>query len=98
MIDGLVIAPTGDDVAIEPSLRDRMPPCVLIDRGFGAPGFDTVAADNQGAAFRGCQHLIELGHRDIALLVSARGLSNIGDRIEGYSRALAEAGLVDRQR
>ena len=71
---------------------------MLIDRGFGMAGFDTVAADNADAAWQGCRHLLELGHRDIALLVSARELGNIRDRIDGYRRALAEAGCGERAR
>lgn len=98
MIDGLIVAPTEDDLAAHAPLLPRLPSSVLIDRGFGTAGFDTVAADNNDAAWRGCRHLLELGHRDIALLASARELSNIRDRIAGYQRALAEAGCGGRAR
>jgi LacI family transcriptional regulator len=98
MIDGLIVAPTEDDLSAHAALLDRMPPTVLIDRGFGLAGFDTLAADNVDAARRGARHLLELGHRDISLLVSARELANIRDRIEGYRQALAEAGCAARPR
>jgi LacI family transcriptional regulator len=98
MIDGLIVAPTEDDLDSHTALLPHLPPTVLIDRGFGTAGFDTVAADNADASWRGCRHLLELGHRDIALLVSARELANIRDRIDGYRRALAEAGCGERAR
>lgn len=98
MIDGLIVAPTEDGLDTHAALLARMPPTILIDRGFGLIGFDTVAADNAEAGWRGCRHLLELGHRDIALVVSARELANIRDRIAGYRRALAEAGCGERAR
>ena len=96
-IDGLIIAPTADDIGSLRSLRVR-PPTILLDRGIDIQGFDSVAADNLEAGYQGCRHLLELGHRDIALLATVEELGNIRDRIEGYRRALAEAGIEDRQR
>src|SRR5258706_10478160 len=93
-IDGLIMAPTED--ALPAADGAGLPPVVLVDRGFGLPGFDTVAADNEEACYRGCRHLLQLGHRDIALLASTDRLANIRDRIEGYRRALAEAGEGER--
>jgi LacI family transcriptional regulator len=92
MIDGLILAPTQDDLAAHAALLARLPPTVLVDRGAGLDGFDTVAADNEAAAWQGTRHLLHLGHRDVALLVSSPALANMRDRIAGYRRALAEAG------
>ena len=96
-IDGLVMAPTTDDVSCLGAAR-RHPPTVLIDRGLDLPGFDSVGADNVEACYRGCRHLLDLGHKNIALLVTIPDLGNIRDRIEGYRRALAEHGYADRER
>jgi LacI family transcriptional regulator len=97
-IDGLILVPTEDAMPVMDSPGVRLPPTVLVDRGFGLAGFDTVASDNAEACYRGCCHLLQLGHRDIAFLVSTDRLANIHDRIEGYRRALAEAGCEDRAR
>jgi LacI family transcriptional regulator len=96
--DGLIISPARDDLSAFAASAADLPPTVLVDRGFGLPGFDTVAADNYDAAKRGCQHLLSLGHRDIVLVVSDTSLANIGDRIAGYRDALSEAGVADRAR
>ncbi len=100
-IDGLLAAPARDNSLA--AFRDRagrliLPPTVLIDRGFGAPGFDSVGADCAAAGYAATRHLIGLGHRDIAVLTHSNDLSNIRSRIAGYRRALAEPDLAPRER
>ena len=68
------------------------PPTVLIDRGADAPGFDTVRADCVAGGYAAARHLIDLGHRDIAVLTHSKRLDNIEQRIAGCRRALSEAG------
>jgi LacI family transcriptional regulator len=97
-IDGLIMAPARDETAALRVNRPRLPPTVLMDRGFGQADFDTVTADNTDAAARGCAHLIALGHTDIAFVVTSPALDNMRERIEGYRAALAAGGLADRAR
>jgi len=97
-IDGLIVAPSRDEVEAVSHPIGTLPPTVLVDRGFGLAGFDTIAADNIEAAYRGCRHLLELGHRDIALLATDTKLANIADRVAGYRKALTEAGAGKRAR
>jgi LacI family transcriptional regulator len=97
-IDGLIVAPSRDEVEAVTHPIGTLPPTVLVDRGFGLAGFDTIAADNAAAGQRGCRHLLELGHRDIAMLATDPKLKNIADRIAGYRKALDEVGLIKRAR
>jgi len=99
-IDGLILVPTRDALpAMNPSGPSLpLPATVLVDRGYGLAGFDAVRSDNADACYRGCGHLLQLGHRDIVFLVSTDVLANIRDRISGYRRALADAGLTGRER
>jgi LacI family transcriptional regulator len=96
-IDGLIIAPTRDNVS-RIGVNHAAPPTVLIDRGLDADAFDSVGVDNVAASRLGCEHLLELGHTDIALLVTDLAIANVRDRVEGYRAALSAAGLVDRER
>ena len=48
--DGLIIAPARDDLSAFAASAADLPPTVLVDRGFGLPGFDTICADNFDAA------------------------------------------------
>ena len=100
-IDGLILVPASDDsmTALKGEADGaRLPPAVLIDRGAGAPGFDTVRADCGAGGDAAARHLIGLGHRDIAILTHSKRLENIELRIAGARRALAEAGLEGRER
>jgi LacI family transcriptional regulator len=100
-IDGLIVVPVGDESM--PALKggrdgSRLPPTVLIDRGAEAPGFDTVRADCLAGGYAAARHLIDLGHRDIAVLTHSKRLDNIEQRIGGCRRALNEANLDGRER
>ncbi|KPF61303.1 substrate-binding domain-containing protein [Rhizobium sp. AAP116] len=49
--------------------------------------------DNEGAVRRSTEHLLDLGHRRIALLNGREGLTFTLDRLAGYKAALAERGI-----
>jgi LacI family transcriptional regulator len=97
-IDGLLVVAAEDDFGAVPGFPNGMPPTVLVDRAFGHPQFDTVASGNLDAGYGGCKHLIDLGHRDISLLIPSANHIHLRDRIEGYQRALADAGIANRGR
>jgi LacI family transcriptional regulator len=97
-VDGLLVIATQDDFGVAPGFPDQLPPTVLIDAAFGHPSLDTVASDNLGAGRSGCEYLLQLGHRDIALLTPDLDLENVRDRITGYRQALSDAGLAGRER
>jgi LacI family transcriptional regulator len=97
-IDGLLVVAARDDFGSERGFPKSLPPTILIDRTFNHGSFDTVASDNLDAGYRGCAHLIELGHRSITLLVPEAEHAHLRNRIEGYRRALAEAGLAAKER
>ncbi len=92
-IDGLILAPSNDEIPALFNSRAGMPPTVLMDRGFGHAGIDSVTIDNAIASLIGCRHLIALGHREIAFVVSSLSLANMRERAEGYRDAMTAAGL-----
>jgi len=96
-LDGLIVVPARDDTLARFGER-ALPPTVLLDRGEAGMGFDTVRAECEKGAYAATRHLIELGHRNIALLGHGAHLANIRARIAGYERALAEASLAQRSR
>lgn len=67
----------------------------VADRPFGGA---RVAVDNERAAFDVTNHLIELGHRQIAYVRGIPGLTTSDARQRGFESAMTEAGLeVDLQ-
>jgi LacI family transcriptional regulator len=97
-IDGLLVVAAQDDFGSTPDFPTGLPPTVLVDRAFGHTGLDTVGSDNFGAGYGGTRHLLQLGHRDITLLISSANHTHLLDRIEGYRRALGEANLASSER
>ena len=79
--------------AVLTSFREFQFPCVLCDRYL--PGFeiDFAATDNADIGYRLTRALIRQGHRHIAFMTLWFGMTPTEDRLEGYRRALAEAGL-----
>lgn len=93
-IDGLLIVPTG--VRSEHLIRmaNADVPIVLLDRetpGLNAP---VVCVDNETGAYLATRHLLELGHRRIAVLMGVETISTQVRRLNGYKLALQEAGLA----
>lgn len=54
---------------------------------------DYVGTDNLRSAYRGVSHLVELGHRRIVCVTNSDQASAVQERVEGYSRALTNAGI-----
>jgi LacI family transcriptional regulator len=52
-----------------------------------------VLIDNAAGARQGVQHLLAHGHRRIAFVGDRRGLYTARERLKGYRRALAAAGV-----
>ncbi len=92
-VDGVLLAPTSSPSAQESRIHKRFP-IVLIDRiplGFSG---DAVVTDNFSAAYDGTRHLIELGHRQIAIISGQLNFSNGLDRLDGFRKALQEQHLA----
>jgi LacI family transcriptional regulator len=68
-------------------------PTVIVARR--VPGLESqcLYVDNHGGAYRATRYLIGLGHTCIAHIAGPAGHPDAEDRLAGYSRALAEAGL-----
>lgn len=91
-VDGLVLIGGDIPVAKLNELRDRLPTIVTARR---LVGWDEhcIHCDNVEAGYQAVKHLIDQGHRSIALI---RGLKDHPDsinRFEGYVKALEEAGI-----
>ncbi len=99
-IDGAVLYYTGasSNIPLIQSLRAKRVPLVLLDRFVPelSDQVSWVTSENEQGAFDLTRHLIELGHRRIALVVWTPDEDNINTVVErraGYNRALREAGI-----
>lgn len=97
-VEGLMLAPANDASrhSVFPLLR-RGFPVVLIDRALPDLDCDLVVADGAGGAQRLVEHLIAVGHREIAHLTDADDTSTGRERLKGYQAGLAAAGIAFRE-
>lgn len=93
MVDGLIIAPAGDDHALERSLAKTDIPTVLIDRICNGIDADAVVLDNQRAVHDAINYLIGLGHRRIGYISGSPDTWTGRSRLAGYKAALEAAGI-----
>ncbi|HEY2224122.1 LacI family DNA-binding transcriptional regulator [Actinomycetospora sp.] len=95
-VDGVVLAPSArPDAALEYLARHEVP-TVLLDRLLSvglAATLDQVGSENQEATATLTRHLVEHGHRRIALVAGLAGLATTDERRAGYVQALAAAGI-----
>lgn len=83
-VAGLVVAPVSR--AISDLVRAQHLPMVEVDRSFGM--VDAVTVDNIGGAREATEHLLNLGHRDIALIIDEVHWSSGQLRRNGYLEAM----------
>lgn len=91
-VDGVLLACCADSTAYANTFRSRFP-VVFVDRLPPMTYGGTVSSDNIQAGIQATHHLIELGHRRIALLAGHLGLSPHRDRLEGFRKAMQERHL-----
>lgn len=71
-------------------------PFCLVNQRFEGQRFNEIDADHQAGSYMTVKHLIEEGHRNIALLNGPLEFSNSRDRLQGYIEAMKEANLPIR--
>ncbi len=96
-VDGLLLV----DLRLDEDELDAVKSAgtTVVSVGDRYDGFPAVTVDNKQAATKAVQHLINLGHRDIAFIGDGPGplaFSVPGDRRAGWAKALENSGLPVR--
>ncbi|WP_073003273.1 LacI family DNA-binding transcriptional regulator [Mariniphaga anaerophila] len=92
-IEGLVIAPCGDQAEYIKSLNDRGMPVICFDRYFEDLDIPYVSTDNFMGAQIATQHLIDKGHESIACIQGVRSSTPNRLRVKGFVETMENAGL-----
>lgn len=93
-VDGLIFCPGGArrDYAFETWPGDV--PIVFVDNAWDDIPFDRVGLDNVVTASNVTRHVLERGHRRVAIIAGPTGNHGSDGRLQGFQQALAEAGLT----
>lgn len=90
-VDGLILATARLDDELPKRLRDRGVAHALVLRTDGAS--PSAVGDDEVGGYLAVRHLIDLGHRDIAVVTGPSFTSTGIARLAGARRALDEAGI-----
>lgn len=94
-VDGIICIPppNGKCLPTIQAMVDQGIPMIEVNRRHEECILDAVLADNFQGAKQGTEHLIRLGHQRIALIVGSLDTSTGKDRLEGFQRAMTNAGI-----
>lgn len=94
-VDGLILNITGQNDEFI-SRISRILPVVLCGRRVSSPDYqgDFVDSDNPSGSYALTKHLIDHGHRRIAILNGQMLVSSARERLEGFRRAMASIGIT----
>jgi LacI family transcriptional regulator len=93
-VDGLILAPSrGDHGTLARLLQNAAMPVVVVDRDAALPDADVVLYDNEGGSHEATSYLVGLGHVSIGCIAGPTDATSATERVRGFRRALADAGL-----
>lgn len=94
-IDGLILATARLDDELPRLLRERKVPHALVLRTDGVS--PSALGDDEVGGYLAVRHLLDLGHRDIAVVTGPVFTSTGIARLAGARKALEEAGIAPRE-
>ncbi len=94
-VDGVVIIPPLQMKADPTVTLGLTLPTVVVDRVEPTYVSSTVATDSENAAYLGAKYLLSIDHRTILFAVNSLVASNSRERVSGFERAMAEAGVTN---
>ena len=93
-VSGVIHCSVGANLDLLRVLQKKSIPLVDLDRQSGLEDVDTVILDNQLGAALATRHLLELGHKRVAMISGPKHLSNARKRLVGFRKTLRSAKIV----
>jgi LacI family transcriptional regulator len=93
-VDGVILAPVDEEDSNGDAVTAAGLGLVHLDRHtLKGEALDSVLVDNANGAAAAVEHLVGLGHRRIATIAGPSASTPGRERLEGYLRALRDAGI-----
>lgn len=92
-LDGFILLTQEVTDAVANDLVEREMPLVLVGHGPDNTSLNSVDVDNFTGAYTATNHLIELGHECIGIMLGKFCMQETADRLAGYKEAIRDAGL-----
>jgi LacI family transcriptional regulator len=91
-LDAVVFLGAFDSDALRRMVRTG-PPAVLVDFQVRGLSVDNILVDNVGGGEMAIDHLVSLGHKEIAIVLGDEATNATKDRLNGAQTALTRAGI-----
>lgn len=93
-VDGIIILPTGNNIALYEEMVKSQYPVVFVDRTVPNMGIPSVMLDNEKAAGLAVRHLLDNGYERIGIITNVvKNVTPRVERIRGYKNALIKNGI-----
>lgn len=92
-VEGVILTPATPSSDLVASLVRGGLAVVEVDRLSNDSLCDGVVVENEAGAYQATRHLLELGHQRVGLIVGETTYITGAGRLEGYVRALSDAGV-----
>jgi LacI family transcriptional regulator len=92
-VDGIIVVPASSDHTFLYEEQRAGTALVFVDRPAAHLDADSVASDNINGSTAAVEHLLAAGHRRIAFLGDLPSIWTADERLRGYTRAIAQAGI-----
>lgn len=92
-VDGIFLCPSNESLSsgeMINKLQSITTPLILVDRTFDALEINKVYFDNEAGAYGAVDHLIQKGHRKIAIIAPPSESKMGNSRLAGYIRCLED--------
>ena len=95
-VDGVLITPCSFESPALDLLRSSGIPFVLLSRYLEGSEDDCVICDDAEGGYLAAKHLIDQGHRNLAMISFRHVIFSSRKRFDGFQRACLEAGIPER--
>lgn len=93
-VDGIIILPTGNNIALYEEMVKSKYPVVFVDRTVPNMKIPSVMLDNERAAGLAVEHLLQNGYERIGIITNVvKNVTPRVERINGYKNALVNNGV-----
>ncbi len=93
-VAGAIVVPTSENAQKLRMFREHEIPFVSVDRRVKDRTTDAILIDNVNGAYEAVKHLIANGYRRIGVITGPVSTTTGRERLEGYRKALQEAGIA----
>jgi LacI family transcriptional regulator len=97
-VDGIIFMASGDQADSLDFIISQNLPVVVVDRDLPNVVADAVLTNNCQGGYQATHHLLDLGHRRIAIIAGPSNLTPSAERVTGYREALKDYGITPDER